>query len=112
MCDMQRFKKEFQKAVKAYRDTLPNVTRYASAGGTREVRPEYPKAMLTARQAEKRTATINFGCWAREYEDKLSKRVEDFKEFLPFQDWCAQYGVKLAGVERDSWGYASLRVTY
>ena len=35
MCDMQRLKKEFQKAVKAYRDTLPNVTRYASAGGTR-----------------------------------------------------------------------------
>ena len=111
MEDFKRFKQEFQKAVKAYRDTLPNVTRYASAGVAREVRPEYPKAMLTARQAEKRTATVYMGCWG-ECSDKLNQRIEDFKAFIPFRDWCYQYGVTVGGIERDSWGGASIRLYY
>ena len=108
--DIQVMKKEFQKVVKAFRDTLPNVRRIASAGGTKDVRPEYPKAMLTARQAEKRTATINFGCWAD--ETRLGLRVASFKSFPAFCDWCEKYGAKPNGIERDSWGYVSLRIYY
>ena len=111
MTDFKVFKKEFQKAVKAYRDTLPNATRLGLAGGTREVRPEYPKAMLTAKQAEKRTATVKLGQWGN-YSDKLNKRVEDLMAFIPFRDWCYQYGVTVCGVERDSWGGASLRLRF
>lgn len=111
MPDIQKLKKEFQKVVKAYRDTLPNVTYSTHSGGVREERPEYPKAMLTVRQGEKRTATVAFGCWAAE-SVILKHRIDDFKRFRPFIDFCEAYDVMVGGIERDSYGYASMRLTY
>lgn len=111
MANTQSLKKDFQKAVKAYRDTLPNVVYTMGSGEHRERRPEYPKAMLTARQAEKHTATVSFGDWANGSE-KLAQRIADFKKFGPFVDLCNRYGIALGGVEQDSWGYASLRLHY
>ena len=111
MPDIQKLKKDFQKAVKAYRDTLPNVRYSMRSGEVREERPEYPKAMLTARQGEKRTATVAFGCWEAGSE-KLQQRVDAFKQFKPFTDLCETYGIKVGGMERDTYGYTSLRLTY
>lgn len=46
MADM---KKDFQKVIKAIRDSLPKATQYYSTGEIRKVTsPEYPKAMMTA----------------------------------------------------------------
>lgn len=108
MTEMKAIKKEFQRAVKAYRDTLPDVTHFATGLA---VRPDYPKAMLTARQAAKRTATIYLGYWPN--DKKPMQIIMELKNCLPFLEWCARYSVIIADqIERNSWGGVSLRLYY
>ena len=78
MADM---KNDFQKAVKAFRDGS-------------EYHGEYPKAMMTAQQIRKGTATIN--CGRAEFGKELAHKVLSHKDFV---DWCMTYGIKTVDVE-------------
>jgi len=87
-------KKDFQKAVKRFRDWLPDD--HIKTWDGREItrRPEYPKAMLTSAQISKRTATVNFGRGPAALED-----AHRFQQFRPFLDWCETYGAHLDSIE-------------
>lgn len=105
-------KKDFQKVVKMFRENLPKVTQYYSTGEVRKVAaPEYPKAMMTAQQERKGTATINFGSGS-----KAHTNLESFRHYEPFTIWCESYGIKTVTVEQAGNAYGSLqtqiRVTY
>ena len=78
---MDNFKKDFQKAVKAFRDTQPK-------------KREYPKAMMTASQIRKGTATINcsYGTGAMELAEKMMN-------FPQFKEWCEEWGIKKVYIE-------------
>lgn len=52
---MDNMKKDFQRVVKMYRDALPFSGSFARSGRN------FPKAIMTASQVAKRTATVNFG---------------------------------------------------
>lgn len=78
MADM---KKELQKLVKAFRDG-------------QEVPSEYPKAMMTAQQIAKGTATINCGR-AEVGKNRAPKMVA----FPPFIEWVEKFGIKSVEVE-------------
>ena len=78
MADM---KKDFQKAVKAFRDST-------------EYHGEYPKAMMTAYQMRLGTATIN--CGRAEFGQELAPKVLASEAF---KAWCAAYGIKSAEIE-------------
>ena len=97
MADM---KKEFQKAVKAFRDTLPDVTWHLSGGREEIHRPEYPKAMMTSSQIRKGTATINCS----------TGHVEEMMSFPKFTAWCKEWGIKKVAVEsvRDPYGSGTI----
>lgn len=89
---MTNMKKDFQKVVRMFRDTLPDVTNWRGE----PCRPEFPKAMMTEQQIRKGTATINFG-----YVDemKAKERTENLKAFNPFATWCESYGATVIGIE-------------
>lgn len=111
MADM---KKDFQKAVKAYRDTLPKVTQYYSTGEVRGVyNPEYPKAMFTEQQARKCTATVNCG-WAGNDEAKTRahNRAAGLLASKKFVAWCENYGIKSIDFEMNADGNLQIRVRY
>lgn len=92
---MFNMKKDFQKVVKMFRDDQPKVTQYYSTGEIRKVcAPEYPKAMMTAQQERKGTATVN--C---DWGDKAKERAEEFIKYQPFVTWCESYGIKNAFIE-------------
>ena len=91
---MSNMKKDFQKAVKAYRDTLPDVTWYLGGDRTEQHRPEIPKAMMTAQQMRKGTATIN--CGRGEYGKALAPKVAESEQFVA---WCEAYGIKTVQIE-------------
>ena len=106
-------KKHFQKVVKEFRDSLPDVNKlcWVTVDGNcnfrREmmsVRPEYPKAMMTAAQIKKNTMTVNFG-----YKASVEK-VDAFVSTQSFKDFCEQFHVKAVGVETDSSKYLILRL--
>jgi len=78
MADM---KKDFQKAVKAFRDG----SKYHG---------EYPKAMMTAQQMRKGTATIN--CGRADFGKELAPQVLASE---PFVAWCVAYNIKTVQVE-------------
>ena len=78
MADM---KKELQKTVKAFRDA-------------QETASDFPKAMMTAQQIRKGTATIN--CGRRETG---KERAEKMIEYKPFIAWCEEFGAKIEGIE-------------
>jgi hypothetical protein len=78
---MDNMKKDFQKAVKTFRDGS-------------DYHGEYPKAMMTAQQMYKRTATIN--CGRAEFGEELAPKVLAHKDFV---DWCVAYGIKTVKVE-------------
>ena len=86
---MDNMKKDFQKAVKAFRDTLPDVKWHLSGGREELHRPEYPKAMMTAQQIRKGTATINCSTG---HEDEMMN-------FPQFRAWCEEWGIKKVVVE-------------
>jgi hypothetical protein len=107
MADM---KKDFQKVVKAYRDTLPDVTWYLSGGKTEQHRPEIPKAMMTEQQMRKGTATVNCG-----FGEQSIERAEAVKDYPPFVAWCKTYGIKTVVIERVKYYdnfQGQIRVTY
>ena len=81
---MDIMKKDFQKAVKAFRDTLPDVIWHLSGGREELHRPEYPKAMMTSSQIRKGTATIN--C--------MTGHVDEMMNFPQFIAWCNEWGIK------------------
>lgn len=87
MADM---KKDFQKVIKAIRDSLPKETQYYSTGEIRKVAsPEYPKAMMTAQQMRKNTATVNCG-----YGLPGENRIAIVLSSVAFIKWCEMYGIK------------------
>lgn len=86
---MGNMKKDFQKAVKAFRDTLPDVIWHLSGGREELHRPEYPKAMMTSSQIRKGTATIN--C--------MTGHVEEMMNFPQFTSWCKEWGIKKVAAE-------------
>ena len=108
-------KKDFQKVVKMFRDTLPDVMngRWTGNGWVYDVsaRPEYPKAMMTSQQMAKGTATVNIGCGKQAQEE-----VEDFQKYEPFVAWCESYGIKTITVEHVGNAYGltqtQIRVTF
>lgn len=106
-------KKDLQKVVKMFRDDLPKVTQYYSTGEVRKVAsPEYPKAMMTAHQEHKGTATINCS-----YGNGSKEKAESFKAYPPFVKWCESYGIKSVAIETVKIPYGSvvqyqIRVTY
>ena len=73
-------KSDLQAAVKALRDTL---------GGS------FPKAMMTAAQASKCTATVNCG-----HGDNGKKIADAVQAFPEFRAWCERYGIKTVTVEQ------------
>lgn len=91
---MDYMKKGFQKAVKAFRDTLPEVTWYLGGGRTEQHRPEYPKAMMTASQVRKGTATINCS-----YGHKAKENAENLMQFPQFKAWCDEWDVRKVFLE-------------
>jgi hypothetical protein len=95
MADM---KKDFQKAIKSIRD-----------GQT--VRSEYPKAMMTAQQMRKCTATVNCGSGLNG-----SKRMAVVAASHYFVEWCITYGVRSVSQEEVANAYGNpqyqIRVTY
>jgi hypothetical protein len=98
MADM---KKDLQKAIKAFLNA-------------QEKQSEYPKAMMTAQQMRKGTATINCG-----YDEIGKARAPHVIAFQPFIDWCVAYGIKTVEVESVSGSYSlncgaqyQIRVTY
>lgn len=94
---MKDMKKEFQKAVKAFRDTLPDVIWHLSGGIEELHRPEYPKAMMTASQIRKGTATIN--C--------MTGHVDEMMNFPQFVAWCKEWGIKKVVTEVVKYPYGS-----
>ena len=110
---MDSMKKDLQKAVKMFRDSLPDVTYYYSTGEVRCIsKPEYPKAIMTERQMQKGTATINCS-----YGEKAKETAESVKAFPPFVAWCETYGIKTVTIETVNNPYGSvmqyqIRVTY
>lgn len=78
MADM---KKELQKLVKAFRDG-------------QETPSEFPKAMMTAQQMRKGTATINCG-----RAERGETRAPLMKEYPPFIEWCEAFGIKTVEIE-------------
>ena len=109
---MENIKKDFQKVVKMFRDTQPEVTWVLGGGRTMQHPAEYPKAMMTERQMRNGTATVN--CDLGTKGDKIA---EDFRGYAPFVAWCESYGIKTIAVERVKSPYGSsyqvqIRVTY
>ena len=95
MADM---KKDLQKAIKAFRDA-------------QDTPSEYPKAIMTAQQVCKGTATINCGL-----AEKGKNRAPQVVAFAPFVDWYMTYGIKAIEVEVVESAYRlpqyQIRLTY
>ena len=111
---MADIKKDFQKAVKAYRDTLPKIPQYYSTGELRGfINPSYPKAMFTEQQARKGTATVNCG-WAgnNEAKSRAHNRAAGLLATDKFIAWCKNYGIKSIDFETNPDGNYQIRVRF
>ena len=110
---MDTMKKDFQKVVKMFRDSLPDIMgrRWTGENWVRDrpIRPEFPKAMMTKQQMDKGTATINFGSAMN--EDTIPNAVA-FKTYPPFVTWCETYGAQVVGIEMNQDNRYQLRVTF
>lgn len=102
--DTKSMKKDFQKMVKAYRDSKPAIY---SEWSKQMVRPEFPKAMLTNQQLCNNTATINFGYGASKQDE-----AKVFLNSAAFIAFCEKYEIKNAFVELNSDNRYQLRVNY
>jgi hypothetical protein len=95
MADM---KKDFQKAIKAIRDG-------------QKVPSEYPKAMMTAQQMRKGTATVNCGSGS----PGRNRRATVISN-AAFVKWCEMYGIKAIDFEEVADGFGGtqtqIRLTY
>lgn len=101
----QNLKRDFQKVVKNFRDTLPNVKYITLHGDTTIRRPEYPKAMMTNQQIRKGTATINF-------QHAGVQIMNDFEDNPSWKAFCLKYGIKKTYWEINQDGYNQLRIFY
>lgn len=101
---MTNLKKDLQKTVKKFRDTLPDITTWDG----RNVRPEYPKAMLTGQQMAKKTATINFGHNCEKNHNNLS----DFENSDAFKAFCEKYNIKVGQKEINADNRVQLRMYF
>ena len=107
-------KKDFQKVVKMFRDSLPDVEALCLNFETRKwemmmVRPEHPKAMMTNAQIKNGTATINCG---RANGKSNETYAIDMMSFEPFKVWCESYGIKTVKCEVNSDNCRQVRVTF
>ena len=101
-------KKDFQKVVKMFRESLPDYMGLCYNFETHEwekkpCRPEYPKAMMTEQQIRKGTATINCG------HEETAIGMMDYE---PFKIWCESYGIKSVKHEMNSDKRYQVRVTF
>ena len=101
---MTNLKKDLQKTVKKFRDALPDITTWDG----RNVRPEYPKAMLTGQQMAKKTATINFGYNCEKNHNNLS----DFENSEAFKTFCEKYNIKVGQKEINADNRVQLRMYF
>ena len=77
----KKMQKDFQKAIKAYRDSQEDAS-------------SYPKAMMTSQQMCKGTATVNCG------RSEIGKnRAPKVMAFPPFVEWCETYWIKSIQIE-------------
>jgi len=106
MADM---KKDFQKAVKMFRDELPDMFCIDLQGREHAVRREYPKAMMTAQQERKKTATVNFG---REGQKDNWTAAEAFMEHPAFVAWLEKYAILSARIETSNDHNVQIRVNW
>lgn len=97
-------KKDLQKIVKKYRDSLEKVIDNRG----RVFTPEYPKAMMTGQQIEKGTATINFGYNFADHHDNLN----EFANSEAFKTFCEKHSIKVAGKEINADNRVQLRLYY
>lgn len=102
--NIETLKKDLQKTVKKYRDTLPDLTDWYG----RTVRPAYPKAMLTGQQMEKGTATINFGHNCEANHNKLAA----FASSDEFKAFCEKHSVKVGPTEINADNRVQLRMYF
>lgn len=84
-------KKDMQKIVKKFRDTLPDCI--GCMGD--HYRPLNPRAMLTQQQMRNGTATINFG-WNNEYSNN---NLDEFAASEAFKTFCERHGIQVGGKE-------------
>ena len=103
--DTKSMKKDFQKMVKAYRDSKPAIY---SEWSKQMVRPEFPKAMLTNQQLCNNTATINFGYGTSRIHDE----AKAFINSAAFTTFCDKYEIKNAFVELNSDNRYQVRINY
>ena len=102
--DSKKMKKDFQKIVKAYRDSKPDIQNWR--GET--CRDEYPKAMLTSQQMAKQTATINFGYEKATHQAEL----KEFRVSEAFQNFLKQYDLTDAGQELNQDNNIQIRIRW
>ena len=104
MTSTENLKKDLQKTVKKFRDSLPDRIDWYG----RPVRPEYPKAMLTGQQRAKGTATINFGhnC------EKNHNALADFANSDAFNAFCEKHGIKVGPKEINGDDRVQLRLYF
>lgn len=107
-------KKDFQKVVKMFRDSLPDVKGYNWSYQTHKyeecmVRPDFPKAMMTQRQIDIGTATVNFG---GDNNEQHKVNAEKFMEYEPFKTWCESYEAKTTKLEVSSDKNYQVRINF
>lgn len=107
-------KKDFQKVVKMFRESLPDYMGLCYNFETRKYeetpcRPEHPKAMMTEQQIRNRTATINCG---RKQGKPDEEKAIGMMNYEPFKIWCESYGIKSVNREVNSDNCSQIRVTF
>lgn len=106
--ETNKIKTDLQKTIKSIRDEL-NAAK-GETERTRSMAAAIPKAMMTDRQMEKRTATVNCGAgWLSTGKDSksLAQTVSDSAAFKEFLDRAGA----TARIEPTGYGY-QIRITY
>ena len=106
--EIAKIKKDLKKTIKSIRDEL-NAAK-GEAGTTRCLAHDIPKAMMTDRQVEKRTATVNCGAgWHSTGKDSKSL-AHTVNESAAFKEFLERAGAT-ARIEPTGYGY-QIRITY
>ena len=104
MTNTETLKKDLQKTVKKFRDTLPDRIDWYG----KPYRPTYPKAMLTGQQMKKGTATINFG----HNDEAHHNTLDSFASSAEFKAFCEKHGIKVGPKEINSDNRVQLRLYF
>ena len=93
-------KKELAKIVKEYRDAKPEFTEYG-----RTYKSKYPKLMMTTKQMEKGTATINTEDETENGKRETEEMIEKIQETLKKHNATATAHMELIGCNtyRKTW---------